>query len=132
MKKLQQFLAVGAGGMIGASLRYVISLWTTQSGIQSFPWATLFVNLSGAFLLSFILFLPSMRLKVHPIVLTGITTGILGSFTTFSTFSLETYQLFQQQISLALLYIAATLMLGFLCNFLGFKLARRIPEGDVK
>src|SRR5699024_2416548 len=82
----------GIGGMLGTSLRYFISIWV-QDTYSFFLFPTFTVNLTGAFLLSFLLFLPITKEKVPPFILTGVTTGLLGAYTTFSTFTLEMIQL---------------------------------------
>src|SRR5699024_6865066 len=98
------YISVGIGGMLGASLRYFISIWVRVT-FSLFPWAIFSVNLTGAFLLSFLLFSPITKEKVPPFILTGVTTGLLGAYTTFSPFSLEMIQLAETQLFISLSYM---------------------------
>src|SRR5690625_672199 len=116
-------LAVGIGGIIGAISRYLIGELLLQS--NHFPLATIVVNLFGCFLLSFILFQPWIKQAVQPWLFTGITTGIIGSFTTFSTITIELFDLWQKNIGLMLGYFILTIFGGLLCCYLGYRLARR-------
>ena len=125
-RTILQYLSVGIGGMTGAALRYLISLWL-GSGTSLFPWATFAVNMSGAFLLSFLLFLPVTQKKVSPIILPGITTGLLGAYTTFSTLTIEIVQLFDGHAWLASAYLLLSFFLGLVCSFAGYKFARNLP-----
>lgn len=113
-------LAVGIGGAIGALLRFCVSEIIVYDA--GFPLATLVANLVGCLLLSFLL---SGRLLQHrPHVKLALTTGLLGSFTTFSTFSYETVMLVHNGLfSLALLYICLSVLGGLCCSLIGFKLA---------
>lgn len=87
------YLYIALGGAIGAALRYLISGWTYSLLGTSFPWGTMVVNLTGSFLIGLFWQLfadaavsPNMRLLIM--------TGGLGAFTTFSTFALESLNLF--------------------------------------
>ncbi|MBP1950151.1 fluoride efflux transporter CrcB [Virgibacillus litoralis] len=115
------YLAVGIGGMVGASGRYGISIlfWTNTS----FPYATLIANLLGCFLLSFLLHHDSIKRKLSPEVFAALGTGMIGSFTTFSTFAVETVELFDSSILLAGSYIVLSVIGGLLFCYLGFKMA---------
>ena len=115
-----EILAVGIGGAIGAMLRFYISQIIVYDG--GFPLATLAVNLIGSLLLGFLL---GGRLLQHrPHVKVALTTGLLGAFTTFSTFSYETVKLVESGLpGLALLYICLSVLGGLCCSLIGFKLA---------
>lgn len=123
---LQIYLAVGLGGMIGSVLRYIVSLlFHPEIGLH-FPWSTLLVNLSGAFLLSFLLFQPTIKSKINSIIFIGLTTGVLGSFTTFSMIMIEIVSLWQNTPSIAIIYCLVTLIGGIICSLLGYLLAKKV------
>ena len=93
-KMLQVFL-VGCGGFIGACCRYLLSLGFQRWDFQGFPVATLLANVIGAFFMGFITALFSQCFPDKKGLQLVLTTGTLGGFTTFSTFSLETVNLYQ-------------------------------------
>lgn len=117
------YLGVGIGGMVGASARYILSILLENSSVSLFPWATLLVNLSGAFMLTFIGFSPYMKSKLSSVLLTSINTGMIGAFTTFSTIQLEAIQLLETNTFTGFFYIGITLLGGLFCSFLGIKAA---------
>jgi CrcB protein len=120
---LQQFGIVALGGALGATLRYAVSEWVS---VESFPYATLSVNLLGSFLLGVLAVgLAQNLLSANMALLLGM--GVLGAFTTMSTFSLETVQMFEQgKGSLAIVYVALTMALGPLLALLGWKIGESI------
>lgn len=118
-------LAVGCGGVIGALLRYAISLLFHSESSTAFPWGTLIVNLVGAFFLSLLLFQPSIEANLSSLVFPALTTGILGSFTTFSTIIVETAVLWQSLKWIAILYCSITFLGGIACSFAGYFAARK-------
>jgi fluoride exporter len=84
-------LAVGIGGGIGAILRYAVGFAFVQRFGPGFPWGTLAINVSGSFLIGIIAQLALTRsFGVTPTVRLFAATGVLGGYTTFSTFSLDT------------------------------------------
>jgi len=94
------FVAVAAGGAVGACARYAITALFLGSNVR-FPLATLLANLGGAFLAGFLAsWLLSRGLSASPVYLL-LVTGFLGSFTTLSAFSLETVKLLQNGAMLA-------------------------------
>lgn len=111
------FLFVALGGAIGAMARYAISLIPVKGG---FPFLTLFTNIIGAILIGFIVGITSGKHAVSENTILFWKTGICGGFTTFSTFSLEAYNLFgSEQYSLAGLYVLLSCtgcILGVLCG----------------
>ena len=119
------YLFVGIAGSLGAILRYLIgiSLFTHSS----FPYATLCINLIGSFLLAWLTTRFFKRTSLSPVIKTAIATGFVGSFTTFSTLSVETVQLFQTgAIGLGVLYVTISMIGGFLMSTLGFKVEREV------
>lgn len=110
------------GGFFGAICRYGLGEWIhTDTG---FPVGTLVINLIGCLCLGWFLTFVSQRKKIKPEWTLLIGTGFIGSFTTFSTFSVETIQLFQKGlVFLALLYVVTTTVVGVLLAYLGYKMA---------
>ena len=109
--------------MIGAIGRYSISIIFNE--VNVFPYATLFTNLIGCFLLSFLLNYDKVNQRLSSGTRAALGTGIIGSFTTFSTFSLETVQLWNNHLWLAFTYILLSICGGLIFCYIGFKLARR-------
>src|SRR4029079_470367 len=103
-----RYLWVGLGGAAGSILRYAIGLNVDQS---HFPWATLGINLSGAFILGLFLTLALGNLSVA--VMTPIAVGVVGGFTTFSTFAWEGFTLGRTgRGGVALLYVSVSVVGG--------------------
>ncbi|WP_050182062.1 fluoride efflux transporter CrcB [Domibacillus robiginosus] len=114
---------VGIAGSFGAILRYLlgVSLFTNSS----FPYATLIINLIGSFLLAWLTTHFFKKLSVSPVIATAIGTGFVGSFTTFSTLSIETVTMFQAgNTLLAVLYVLISAFGGLLMSRLGFSVKK--------
>jgi CrcB protein len=106
-------LAVGVGGIIGANLRWKFGEWAVDQWATPFPWGTLVINLTGSFVLGLYLTLVTGRFTGRPLTRLLFATGVLGAYTTFSTFAYETVRLIQHgEIWTALAYVAASLALG--------------------
>jgi len=87
-------IMVGAGGFAGAVMRYLVSGWVQNiSGSNGFPWGTLAVNLIGCLAIGLLMGITESRQWFGPESRALVFIGILGGFTTFSTFSYETYYL---------------------------------------
>ncbi len=92
-------LFVGLGAALGGVLRYQIGLWVaaSQGSTSAIPWGTLAINITGSFLLGFLMrYLPTHPIggELHAEIRLGLTVGLCGGYTTFSTFSFETIALF--------------------------------------
>ena len=113
------WLLVGFGGFIGAVLRYWVSGWV-QSGFVTFPFGTLGVNFIGSLLLALIMYASEYRGFFGEEARVFLTIGVLGSFTTMSTFSYESMKLLEQdQHILFALNLVGTLTLCLLAVYLG-------------
>jgi len=120
---MQQLGLVALGGAIGAALRYGVSIYLSSDG---FPWATLSVNMVGSLLLGIVAVALTQGLISQDAALI-LGTGILGAFTTMSTFSVETLNMFQnQQTSSAIIYVVATMIICPILAFLGWKIGETI------
>jgi len=124
---MQIYLAIAIGGTLGCWARYTMTNLVQTIFGRDFPYATLSINLLGAFLMGFLFIETLERLTIPPAVRTGILTGVLGGYTTFSTFEMETLLLVEQgQVLKALLYVLLSVVLGFLCAFGGAFMARNL------
>ena len=122
---MESIFIVGIGGFIGSIMRYLVTIWSQVFFKElSFPLGTLIVNISGCLLLGLLngwaenyqFFTSQIRLFMF--------VGILGSFTTFSTFSYETIKMMQNGDSFqALLNIAIQVIVGLFAAFIGFQIA---------
>ena len=115
-------LLVMIGGFLGAILRFALGEWVYT--INGFPLDTLIINLMGCFFLGWFLTYVIQKEKISPEYTLIVGTGLIGSFTTFSTFSLETINLFQQGlIFLGATNVLGTTVLSLLLVYLGRRLA---------
>ena len=124
---MQKILYVGIGGFIGASLRYIISIQSVKLFGANFPFGTLIVNVLGGFLMGVIMQISTDNTLISTNQRLFLTTGILGGLTTFSTFSLETTNLFSDsRYILGTLNICFNLFLSLFGVILGKLLIQRI------
>ncbi len=113
------WLIVGFGGFIGAILRYWVGGWI-QSGFVTFPFGTLGVNFIGSLLLALVMYTSEYRGLFDEETRVFLTIGVLGSFTTMSTFSYESLKLLEQdQHMLFGLNIMGTVALCLLAVYMG-------------
>lgn len=122
---IQTLTLVAFGGAIGAALRFLANVGALRLLGPGFPVATLFVNVAGSFLMGllFVTLAEKGSGRLAPFVL----TGVLGGFTTFSAFSLDTLALVEQgQGGAALIYVAASVGLALVAVVAGLALGRGI------
>ena len=118
-------LLVGAGGALGAVARFLVSGVVARGLGAEWPWATLFINVSGCVLISLFLGASSGRLAT-PAFRYLLPIGFVGAYTTFSTYEYETLELFEQgRAAAAFAYVAASNLLGFAGVLAGSWLAGR-------
>ncbi|HEK25456.1 MAG TPA: fluoride efflux transporter CrcB [Hydrogenobaculum sp.] len=120
------YLAVLVGGGIGALIRYIFASFV-QKHVPNFPLGTFLINVSGAFVIGFLSVYLVETLNAPPSVRLLLITGVLGGYTTFSTFTLEGFGLLAEgQYLKALYYILGTNILGFLFVWLGRIIGERL------
>ena len=117
---MQTFLCVGAGGFLGAVSRYGLSQWLRSSVEGGYPLGTLAVNVLGCLGIGALLGLSQDHPGLSENARLFLVVGLLGSFTTFSTFGHETLRLFgEDQLGRALLNVGLNLVLGLGAVWLG-------------
>lgn len=121
---MTKLIVLAAGGAIGTILRYSVSGMTHRFFDSTFPWGTLSVNLAGSFVIGLLWgFFEAADLS--PNARNFIFIGILGGFTTFSTFALENMNLFRDgEIRLAISNLLASNILGIVLVFAGFFISK--------
>lgn len=117
---------IGLGGFLGAISRYLVSKYINSLfPLTNMPYGTLFVNILGAFILSYLMSLSIYKLELPKNFMLFFTTGFIGSFTTFSTLIYETIILNEESFSLySILYLSLSIVLGLIFAFLGYSLGR--------
>jgi fluoride exporter len=119
-------LAIAVAGAIGTLARWGLGSWFGQR-FPTFPWGTLVINVSGSFVLG-VLFAALVERGIgSPTLRVALMTGLLGAYTTFSTFSLETFRLMEDgAMRSALANVALSLVLGLAAVWLGVLTGRAV------
>ncbi|MBN2189704.1 MAG: fluoride efflux transporter CrcB [Candidatus Aureabacteria bacterium] len=121
-----RFFYVAVGGALGAMLRYIVSGWSHRIFPNILPWGTLIVNVSGSLIIG-ILWAVFEGTIVSQNTRLLLLVGVLGSYTTFSSFSLESLNLFRDsEYGFFFLNILSNLVLGLGCVFAGYVFTRYI------
>jgi len=120
--KFDTYLAIGIGGFIGAIGRAYTTHLANTLFKSPFPWGTSIVNLTGSFILGVLVALISLKLVNNPFLKSLFTTGMMGAFTTYSTFAVESFFLldsgkWERAVGFILLNLIGTIVLAGL----GFK-----------
>lgn len=117
------------GGALGSGARYGVALWAATRFGAAFPWGTLTVNIAGSFLIGLLATLADELGRIGPEGRVFLLVGVLGGFTTFSSFSLETVRLMEQnEPSRALANILASLALAIGATVLGVAAGRVLGQ----
>lgn len=121
-------LYVGLAGVLGALARFGLSALWNPNTPDVFPWGTMFCNLAGCLLLGFITF--TEKLPISAGLRLAITTGFIGSFTTFSAFSYETVNMLNHDhVILAILYVFGSLWGGLASTWVGIRIGETVRGG---
>ena len=122
-----QWIAIAAGGAIGAVMRYGVSNGVHAMLGRGFPWGTLTVNVFGSLLMGLLYVLMLERMSISAEWRGVLQVGLLGAFTTFSTFSIETLLLLENGETLkALINIVASVLLCLLAVWIGVVMGRQL------
>ncbi len=120
-------LAVAAGGALGAGARWGLSELVPAAG--GFPWPTLLANVSGSLLLGVLMVLVVDVYETHHLVRPFLGVGVLGGFTTFSTYALETRDLLALgEYAVAAVYLLGSVVTGLLAVWLAVATTRRLLD----
>jgi CrcB protein len=118
---MQKTILIALAGLIGTLSRYWLAGFVARQYGEDFPWGTLIVNLIGSFLAGALYHLAEERLLIPPTLRTVILIGLIGGFTTFSSYGLQTFTLLRDgQIGLATLNVAVSNVLGLFMVWMGY------------
>ena len=115
-------VAVSAGGVIGALARYAVS--SGASGV--FPWRTLLINVSGCLAIGVLMVVVTEVRRTHRLVRPFLGTGVLGGYTTFSAYAVESERLLSGHLLLALVYLVGTAIVALVAVRVGMLATRRL------
>lgn len=120
---MKSLLIVGAGGFVGSVARYALSVWAAQLTPHArFPFGTFTVNVLGCLAAGVLTGLAEKHEMFGPETRLLLFTGLLGGFTTFSAFGLETLSLLRRgELSVAAVYVVASIVLGLVTAWLGMR-----------
>lgn len=126
METAIKIFAVAIGGAAGAVLRHLINSSPLQHFFKPFPFPTFFINITGSFLIGFLLFLLIEKFQISENLRLAIFVGFLGAYTTFSTFELEIWNLIEEnRFVIAFLYLFFSVLVGFIGIVIGVWMAKR-------
>ena len=124
---MKMLLAVAIGGAIGAVARYKTVGWVGEMVGHGFPWGTLTVNIVGSFLMGALIEAGALRQVLTPELRALLAVGVLGAFTTFSSFALDVATLWERGDAVPVAaYIAASTALSILALFAGLWTIRQV------
>jgi CrcB protein len=124
---LGRTFVVGAGGFLGAAARYLLQMVVYEFLPADFPYATFFINVSGCFAIGFLGVMGQERFLIGPVSRLFLMVGILGGYTTFSSFGYETMALLREGSGLlAVVNVAGQVLLGLGAVWAGAVLARLV------
>lgn len=123
---MERLLLVFIGAGLGGVARYVAGTWIMLRYGGRFPLGTMLINITGSFLIGLLMASFTERSGVHPVWRLFLVVGVLGGYTTFSSFEYETFQAVRDGArAMGMLYVAGSVLLGYLGVWLGTLLAVR-------
>jgi CrcB protein len=124
---MSQVIAIAVGGAVGSVMRFWLSTGVHTWLGRGFPYGTLAVNVLGCLVMGVLFVLLTERFAASGVLRAGLLIGVLGGFTTFSSFSIETFNLIEQgAMAKAVSNMAASLFLCIGATWLGVILARQL------
>ena len=127
---MTRFLQICLGGAIGTGCRYLLSGWLLRALGPDFPYGTIAVNVVGSFLLGAVMTISFTTDSLSPATRLFLTTGVLGGFTTYSTFNYETLAYFEEgAVLLGLVNLCATVLLCLVAGAAGLFAGRFLAGG---
>ena len=120
-------ILIGLAGLVGTLLRYWLSGLVARQYGETFPWGTLTVNIIGCLVTGAVFYLTEERFLISPTIRTVILIGLMGGFTTFSSYGLQTFTLMRDgEFGLATLNVGVSNVLGFLMVWAGYALSKAL------
>jgi fluoride exporter len=122
---MRLLLLAALGGAVGTGARHLVNVGFGRWLGAGFPWSTLFVNVAGGFLMGVLIEALALKFAGSLELRTLLATGVLGGFTTFSAFSMDFVVLLErQELFLAAVYVAASVVMSILALYAGLALTR--------
>ncbi len=124
-----RYVAVAGGAVLGANLRFLMTNWAVDHWGADFPYGTLIINVSGAFVIGLFLALLAPHASINPLWRFFFATGFLGGYTTFSSYAWEALTLANAGAWLrAGIYVGGSNLLGLVGVWLGATIASALPK----
>ena len=122
---MQKTILIALAGLVGTLLRYWLSGYVARQYGETFPWGTMAVNLIGCFAAGALFYATEERFLINPTLRTVIMIGLLGGFTTFSSYGLQTFTLLRDgEFVLATLNVVTSNVLGLFMVWAGYTLGK--------
>jgi len=129
---LTNYFAVAAGSALGGMLRYFINASLLSRVAVPFPTATFVINVTGSFIVGLFLTLAAERVQINPHLRLAVAVGLVGAYTTFSTFEYETLRLIEERrFALGVLNVVLSVAVGFAAVWGGCAVGRKAGGGSV-